>query len=151
MSKQPGSDFDRELRRYTYGKVVETTRAPKVAEAAAELSRSVEEVRAGYARLGESHAIMLDSEDGELWRVAPFSAVPTPFPVRIGAKSWYGNCIWDALGIPAMLGGDAVIAASCACCNEPLPVEVQSGRVMGEGLIHIAVPASRWYEDVVFT
>jgi hypothetical protein len=33
----------------------------------------------------------------------PFSAVPTPFLVRSGDRSWYGNCIWDALGIPAML------------------------------------------------
>src|SRR5437667_11759339 len=38
-------------------------------------------------------------ENGELWRAAPFSAVPTAFPVKVGDRSYYGNCIWDALGI----------------------------------------------------
>jgi hypothetical protein len=144
-------EFDRRLRIYTYRKVVETTRVPSAAEAARDLSSSDADVRAAYARLSASHAFMLDEESGELWRVAPFSAVPTPFPVTVGEKTWYANCIWDALGVPAMLAVDATIPASCACCNQHLPVEVRDGRVAGEGFIHIAVPASRWYEDVVFT
>jgi hypothetical protein len=151
MSAQADSELDQQLRLYTYRTVVETTRVPKLAEAARELSRSREEVRAAYTRLSESHAIMLDGERGELWRVAPFSAVPTAFPVTMGGKTWSANCIWDALGIPAMLGGDAQIPASCACCNQQLPVEVQAGRVIGEGVIHVAVPAREWYKDVVFT
>ena len=91
-------------------------------------------------------------EDGELWRVAPFSCIPTGFPVTVGNKSWFGNCIWDALGIPAMLGKDAVIRAACACCNYDMPVEIRKGKLRpAKGLIHIAVPAREWYKDVVFT
>ena len=91
-------------------------------------------------------------ENGELWRVAPFSAVPTAFPVRVGSRSWFGNCIWDALGIPAMLKKDAMIDAACGCCNLNLPVEIRRGRLrQTEGIIHIAVPARDWYKDVVFT
>src|SRR5256884_10002145 len=74
------------------------------------------------------------------------------FPVRIGNRSYYGNCIWDALGIPAMLHKDAQIDASCGCCNLEMLLKVENGRLLGpEGLIHIAVPARDWYKDIVFT
>jgi len=87
-------------------------------------------------------------------------------PVRAGRKSWaslpalmeylylswFANCIWDALGIPAMLRKDARIAAACGCCNLEMPIQVKGGRlVAAKGIIHIAVPAREWYKDVVFT
>ena len=145
------AEFDNSLRLYTYRHVVASGKAPSVAQAAAETGSSEAEVRAGYARLSESHAFML-TESGELWRVAPFSAVPTAFPVESGGQTYYGNCIWDALGIPAMLGQNATIPASCACCNLEMTLRVKAGSLLPhEGLIHVAVPARRWYEDVVFT
>lgn len=144
-------DFDSRLRLFIYRYTIRTGRVPSVAESAKLLGCTVREVRSGLLRLSKSHAFMLQ-EDRELWRVAPFSAIPTPFPVRIGKKSWFGNCIWDALGIPAMLGKDAYIGASCGCCNYEMPVEVRSGELSAdEGIIHIAVPARDWYKDVVFT
>jgi len=145
------AEFDNSLRLYTYRQVVATGKPPTVAQAAAEMGGSETEVRAGYARLGESHAFML-TEKGELWRVAPFSAIPTAFPVESGGRTYYANCIWDALGVPAMLGQDATIPASCACCNLEMTLRVKAGSLLPhEGVIHVAVPARRWYEDVVFT
>jgi len=124
---------------------------PTVAQAAAALKSSVRQVRSGLQRLSQTHAFMLQ-ENGELWRAAPFSAVPTAFPVSIGKRSWFANCIWDALGIPAMLRKDARIAAACGCCNLEMPIQVKGGRlVAAKGIIHIAVPAREWYKDVVFT
>ncbi|HLX73567.1 MAG TPA: organomercurial lyase [Terriglobales bacterium] len=145
------ADFDNSLRLYTYRRMVETGRAPAVATAAKEMGSTEAAVRAAYARLSHSHAFML-TEIGELWRVAPFSAIPTPFPVKSGGQTYYANCIWDALGIPAMLGQDATIPASCACCNLEMTLQVKGGSLLPhEGLIHVAVSARRWYEDVVFT
>ena len=145
------TEFDNSLRLYTYRQVVASGRAPTMAQAAKEMGCSEAEVRAAYARLSESHAFML-TESGELWRVAPFSAIPTAFPVESGGRIYYANCIWDALGIPAMLGQDATIPASCACCNLEMRLRVKAGSLLPhEGLIHVAVPARRWYEDVVFT
>ena len=115
------------------------------------MGSSEETVRAAYTRLSESHAFML-TETGELWRVAPFSAVPTAFPVESAGRTYYANCIWDALGIPAMLRQDAAISASCACCNLEMALRVTGASLLPhEGRIHVAVPARRWYEDVVFT
>jgi hypothetical protein len=145
------AEFDNSLRLYTYRHVVANGKAPSVAQAAAETGSSEAAVRAGYARLSESHAFML-TEGGELWRVAPFSAIPTAFPVESGGRTYYANCIWDALGIPAMLGQDATIPASCGCCNLEMTLRVKAGLLLPhEGRIHVAVPARRWYEDVVFT
>jgi Alkylmercury lyase len=144
--------FDAKLRFYTYQHFVQHARAPKVSEAAQALDVAESEARAGYQRLTEGHAIMLTEPSGEIWRAAPFSAIPTAFPVRSGARSWFANCVWDALGIPAALHQDAISNAACGCCNRQMTLEVKAGSLLGtEGVIHFAVPARSWYEDVVFT
>jgi Alkylmercury lyase len=145
------SSFDQQLRLFVYRHMIRHEKCPTVKQLAKELASSSARVRAALARLSESHAFMLQ-ENGELWRAAPFSSIPTAFPVTVGRKSWFGNCIWDALGIPAMLGKDAMIGAACGCCNYDMPVEIRKGKLRpAEGIIHIAVPAREWYKDVVFT
>jgi len=144
-------EFDSRLRLYVYRHFIREGRAPSVREMAAALSSSVQKARAALRRLESSHAFG-PQEDGELWRAAPFSAVPTGFPVRIGKRLWWGNCIWDALGIAALMRNDAEIDAACGCCNHRMPLRVEHRKLAGpKGIIHIAVPARHWYDDVVFT
>src|ERR1700748_3840858 len=95
-----GSTLDNQLRLFVYSSLVWTWRVPLVAEMAKNVSGSQKQVRAALSRLSDSHAFMMQ-EDGELWRAAPFSAIPTPFPVEIGKNAYWGNCILDALGNPA--------------------------------------------------
>jgi len=143
--------YDVHLRQSIYRHFIREGRAPAVAEMAAALPSPLREVKAALERLAQTHAFVLQ-ETGELWRAAPFSAVPTAFPVRSGNRSWYGNCIWDALGIPAMLDQNARIDASCGCCNHEMALRIEEGRLLGpKGMIHIAVPARHWYDDIVFT
>jgi len=145
------SDFDRGVKIFIYDYMVRNAKPPSVPETAAALGCSIDEVRAAYERWSQTHALILD-ESGELWRVAPFSGVPTPFPVKVADKLYYANCAWDALGVPAALHGDAVIESACSCCNEKMTIEVRDGRVRGDGgVIHIAVAARDWYKDIVFT
>jgi len=142
--------LDTSLRLFIYRHVIAKCRAPSIAEMAKRF-KSRKQVGAALQRLCASHAFVLQ-ENGELWRAAPFSAVPTAFPVKVGDRSYYGNCIWDALGIAAMLHKDAQIDASCGCCNLEMLLKVENGRLLGsKGLIHIAVPARDWYKDIVFT
>ena len=143
--------FDSRLRRYIYRHFVRKGRAPKVTEMAASLSASRAKIKNSLERLTRGHAIVLQ-ENGELWRAAPFSAVSTAFPVQAGKRRWWANCIWDALGIPAMLHEDARIDAACGCCNQEIIVQISRGKLATkEGTIHFAVPARNWYDDVVFT
>ena len=143
--------FDTRVRLFTYRFMLRHEKAPTVREIAGGLASPIAKVRAALARLSESHAFM-QQENGELWRIAPFSCIPTAFPVTIGKKTWFANCIWDALGIPAMLGKDAQIKAACGCCNYDMPLEIHDGKLSSSrGVIHIAVPAREWYKDVAFT
>jgi hypothetical protein len=51
-----------------------------------------------------------------------------------------------------MLKADAAIASSCGCCGLAQPVAVEGGALRAsEGLVHFAVPARRWWDDIVFT
>ena len=144
-------DFDNRVRLFVYRFLLREERSPTVREIAAKLRFPATKVRASLARLSESHAFMLQ-ENGELWRAAPFSCVPTAFLVRVGKRTWFANCIWDALGIPAMLDQDAEIKAACGCCNHDMPLGIHDAKLSSsKGVIHIAVPAREWYKDVVFT
>lgn len=140
-----------DVRLFIYRHMVSKGRAPKVSQISKALKISPGKTRSRLACLAESHAIVLQ-DGGEIWRAAPFSAVPTTFPVQVGKHTYYGNCIWDALGIPAMLNKDAVISSSCACCNFGMPLHVQNGKLAQKsGSVHFAVPACHWYDDIVFT
>jgi hypothetical protein len=96
------------------------------------------QVSSSYRRLHDLHAIVLD-DDGELWMVNPFSAVPTGFAVRARGRRYFANCIWDACGVVAMLG-EGEIETRCPCCGEPLDAT--------RGVGHFAVPAARWWDDI---
>ena len=135
---------DLRLRRLTYARFVELGRAPRAEEVGAD-------ARAGWRRLHDAHALVFD-DAGELLMEAPFSAVPTPFRVHADGRWWYGNCGWDAFGVCAALGVDGRIETACPDCGEALHVEVRDGRPDDESLVfHCLVPASRWWDDIVFT
>jgi hypothetical protein len=143
---------DLALRNLTYRLFVELGRAPTLAEVAERGASTADEVRVGWGRLHDQHAIVLD-KDGERLRMAnPFSAVATPFRVEVDGRSWYANCAWDAFGICAALETDGRIETSCRDCGEPIEIDVHDGRPGDESLVfHCLVPAARWWDDIVFT
>jgi alkylmercury lyase-like protein len=81
----------------------------------------------------------------------PLSAKPTSFLVATDHGRHYGNCIWDALGIAAMLDTDAHIDTDCADCGEAMVLEVRDRNLAVEGVAHFAVPAAHWWDDIGFT
>ena len=109
-------------------------------------------VRTALQRLARLHILVLQERTSEILRAAPFWAVPTAFHVQSGKHVWWASCIWDALAIPAMLRRDARITTACACCDSAMELTVRRGLLQpAYGIIHFAVPASRWYENIVFT
>jgi hypothetical protein len=141
-------ESDLRLRNLTYELFVELGRAPTAREAG--LAAGVD-VSAGWQRLHDAHALVLDSA-GEIRMANPFSAVPTPHRVEAGGRSWYGNCAWDAFGIPAALQVDGHVSTTCPDCGEPIEIEIRGKRpVPDEYVFHVAVPAAHWWDDIVFT
>lgn len=141
------------IRRFVYNHVVEHGTAPKPAEIALQLELPFAEVKQALLRLSEGHAVVVaDANTCDLWRAAPFSAVPTAFEVRAGKKRWWANCAWDGLGILAALKRDGEVLTACPCCNEPVTLRVKQGALAGgEGIVHFLVPVRGWYQDLVFT
>lgn len=158
-TEQPNSmvdlaEFDREVRRGIYDEIIERGAVPTVSQLAEGVGRSVDEVRDSFRRMKEAHVLVLQEGDGEILMANPFSAVPTSFLVKAGERSWWGNCIWDAMGIAAMVRKDAVITTGCGDCNDAMEVRVEDGAVRiggGEGIVHFSVPASRWWDNIKFT
>src|SRR5256712_11946409 len=138
---------DLELRRRTYARFVELGRAP----APDELGER-EDVLAGWRRLHDAHALVLNPATDEIRMANPFSAVPTAYRVHAGGRWWYANCAWDALGVFSALDVDGRIESSCPDCGEPYAVEV-TGRAIDRSdlLFHCLVPAAHWWDDIVFT
>jgi hypothetical protein len=114
------------------------------------LGLSLSEVRDAYRRLEQGHVLVLQPVSGEILMANPFSAVPTPFLVVAGGRSWWANCIWDALGILAMVAEDGQVRNSCPDCGEGLHLFVRNGELEDTSLVaHFLVPAKRWWDDII--
>ena len=148
----PGMEpADIDLRHATYRRFVELGSAPSAADVAATHDLPEAAVRAGWHRLHDAHAIVLD-EDGEIRMANPFAARPTDFRVEAGGRSWYANCAWDAFGIGAALHVDSRFETHCPDCGEQIPINVRGGVPDDRSpVFHVLVPAARWWTDIGFT
>jgi Alkylmercury lyase len=133
--------------------VIASGTAPSVRDTAAALGLTESDAAAAYERLAANRVIVLKPGTRDVLMAAPLSAVPTPHVVRMAdGRSHYGNCVWDALGVIAMLGMDGEVETVCADCEALLRLTVRDGTLEpSDAVIHFAVPAARWWEDIVFT
>ena len=142
---------DLALRNATYGLLVELGRAPTAREVAARLGQEPDEVEAGWRRLHEAHALVLD-DLGRIRMLNPFSAVETPFVVEADGRRWFANCGWDAFGIGAALHADSTIHTTCGDCGERIDIEVRHGHPVDPAAVwHVLLPARDWWSDIGFT
>ena len=145
-------ELDTRVKMAVYRRFAEMGTPPILAELAAELGCTADEVRAAYGRLRASRVLLLET-DGETIRMAPpFSGVPTQHVVETGGQTYFANCAWDALAIPAALHREGLVRSVCGQTGEPLRLRVtRDGPEPSEWLFHCLVPAARWWEDLVFT
>ena len=145
-------ELDDRVRLALYERFVEDGKPPTTAELAAEVGITPEEAEAAYGRLADAKVIVLAPGTTDDWMAHPLSAVPTAFRVETSRGTHYGNCIWDGLGVIAMLGGDGTVETRCPDCEHPMTLRVEAGELReGEGVAHFAVPAARWWDDIGFT
>jgi hypothetical protein len=142
----------RQVRLFVFQRSADTTYVPQAPEIAEALGQPVASVQSALRHLAANRMLTLASHDASIWAANPFCAVPSGFHVDIGERRYRAICIWDALGIPAALGADARIRALCGDCGDPLELEVRQGRLTRqEGVIHFAVPARHWWDNIGFT
>jgi Alkylmercury lyase len=142
----------RAVRLYLFREAAETARVPQPPQIAAALGRPQAEVEQALRQLAAGKVLILAPNDSNIWAANPFCAVPSPFRVETRRRAYWGICIWDALGIVAALDTDAIIRAACGDCSEPMVLEIAAGKLRrSEGVIHFAVPAHHWWDNIGFT
>jgi hypothetical protein len=145
-------ELDTRIKLSVYRTTALTGRPPAAQAVARDLGLTADEARAGFARLAARRMLVLEPDGGHVRMAPPFSGVPTQHRVRSDGVDYFGNCAWDALGIPAALHRPALVTSRCEGTGEPLSLEVdEHGPPPSSWLFHCAVPAARWWNDVVFT
>ena len=136
-----------------YRSFIDRCQAPQDDELAQTLDAPGEDVAEAMRELASQDVIAFAPGTERLWLAHPFCADDAPFTVTSGDKSWPAICIWDALGIFALVESDGQVSTACPDCDEPLRFVVNDGRVEGpdETVVHFGIPARRWYEDVGYT
>ena len=140
------------IRAFVYQHFAETTRRPHVDETASPFALTHEEAVAAYEELHRRHALFLQPGAHDILMANPFSGVETPFKVYADNKTYFANCAWDSLGIPAALHADADVDAACAQSGETIRLTVIDQQVKdSDALMHFLVPFRNWYNDLSFT
>ena len=146
-------ELDLGIRNHVYASFAQTGNAAAPVEVAGALGLDEGDVADAYRRLHDAHALVLEPGTTRIRMLNPFSAVETPHRVEADGRSWFANCAWDALGIPAALHTDGAVDSRCPDCGEPLQLEVRDGELVrgAELLVHFVVPARYWWDDIAFT
>lgn len=140
------------MRHYIYAHISDTTRPPSAEETALHFKITAKEAGEYYTELSARHAIFLEPGTLTIRMANPFSGIPTDFKVHANGRTYYANCAWDMLGIPAALHCDVVINAVFSESNEPVQINVTNGKITNGGLlVHFPLPFARWYDDLVYT
>lgn len=144
---------DADIRLWIYRHFASTGRAPSPVDIAGAFALTPDGAEHVLLRLQrDADALVLIPGSPYIWMAEPFSAVPTSFAVRSEGTEWWGNCVWDAFGILALLGVNGEISTACPHSAEALRVTVARGAVAeSAGVVHFAVPARDWWRDIGFT
>jgi len=157
-STVPSADDDlaslaHEVRLHVFREAAATGRIPQAPGIARALGRPEPEIHAALQRLAAGRVLILAPNGGDIWAANPFCAVPSGFRVHAAGRAYWGICIWDALGVVAAIRApDAVITAPCGDCSSRMTLEIRDGAlVRDEGVVHFAVPAHHWWDNIGFT
>ena len=140
------------LRKIIYQSFYDRGSAPAIAELASECNETQAQIAGALRWLHREHHIVLQ-DDGEILAAHPFSNVPMAFEVRFKETDARGFCIWDALGIAAMVCSNATIRTRCAYCLKGMSMRVTDEHLEApsEGVAQYLVPAQEMWHDVCFT
>jgi hypothetical protein len=159
-----------QVRAFVYHHFADTTLRPSLDDTARHFNIKIEEAGTLYKELHNRHAFFLEPETLTIRMANPFSGIPTDFRVHANGKTYYANCAWDMLGIPAVLASrtDTIIEAICTESNDTVQLEVRHGQISvfaqvavpgGDSksnlasnlLVHFPLAFARWYDDLTFT
>jgi hypothetical protein len=144
--------FDTQTKLAIYRHFAETGRRPSLQIVAERVGADANSIREAYARLRAQRVLVLESDGVSIRMAPPFSGVPTQHVVIVDDIKYFANCAWDSFGIPAALHRPGRVLSRCEQSGEPLHLEIRlEGPPRCDWLFHCLVPATKWWDDIVFT
>ena len=145
-------DFLTSVKLAVYRHFATTGNAPTPQDVAAALGTTPNAIQEAYGQLRSNRVLLLESDGVTIRMAPPFSGVATQHRVTVDSVEYFANCAWDALGIPAALHKPGTVHSRCEQTMEPLELEVRlNGPGPSSWIFHSLVPASKWWNDLVFT
>jgi len=145
-------EIDLRVKLAVYRHFARTGQRPTPEDIAERVGSDVGRVLAAYRRLRELRVLALEPDGRSILMAPPFSGVPTQHGVESEGITYFANCAWDALGVPAALHRPATVRSRCEQSGEPLHLEVGlDGPEACDWLFHCLVPAAHWWDDIVHT
>jgi hypothetical protein len=123
---------------------------PSNGELAEAIGVSGPELERLLRELAELHGVVLHPHACEPWIVHPFSLTPTINWIEGRGRSWWAPCLWCALGVAALAGGEVSIHTRLGAEGEPVVVRVRDGQPAGapDLVVHFAIPPARAWANV---
>ncbi len=145
-------NFDTQVKLAIYHHFAETGHGPSPGDIASKVGAGVDQVLSAYTRLRAERVLVLGADGASIRMAPPFSGVPTQHRVVVAGTEYYANCAWDALGILAALQSPGTVYSRCEQSGDPLQLHVAlDGPEPSGWYFHCLVPASQWWQDIVFT
>ena len=143
---------DIQIKLAVYNHFAKTGKRPAINEISGTLNLDQTIIRDAYQRLFAQRVLVLESDPSEIRMAPPFSGIPTQHRVFADGINYYANCGWDALGILAALKKPGTVFSECEQSKEPFQLEVDlDGPEESDWIFHSLVPASKWWDNIVFT
>jgi Alkylmercury lyase len=144
--------FDLTLRTAVYRHFASTGQSPTLDAMHEAIGAMPEQLTDGYRRLYAKRMLVPTADFASIRMAPPFSGVPTQHRVTVDGRDYFANCAWDAFGVVSALGGTGDVMSRCEQTHEPLVLHLTpEGPPPSAWLFHCVVPASGWWNDIVFT
>ena len=146
------SSTGQSVRALVYDKFISSQRPLTPWEIAQELGTQTMVAEEALRELAAAKCLVLREGTCAIRMAMPFSTDPTPFRVTAGNRTWFANCAWDALGISSVVQEPTRVHSACAQTGEEMVLDVSDSKLDGpQPVVHFAIPASQWWDDIVFT
>jgi len=143
------------VRKFVFDYFLENSRAPVLEEIMRTFHLVRSEARDVVEELEAAHHVIRLPGTQRILMANPFSALDTPFAVKIGNKRYFGACAWDAVAFHVMVGRESRVDSFCHHCGEPIRIEFRNGRAVStqpsDPLVFLSLPAAKWWENIVIT
>jgi hypothetical protein len=155
MTSAAPTDLAPRVRLTIFERFLADARPPLVEELMPAFALGRSDVEAILRDLAEARHIALVPGTARILMAFPFSAIPTPFRAEVRNTAYFANCSWDVIAFHAMLGDEVRVTSACHHCARPIKVVMADGAARrvepASALVHLALPPSRWWEDIVAT